>query len=151
MKPKVKITHPDGVQMPLSESLLAILAGRKGNRKPFFSGQWLATLSDKMLGQLITQLQALNDGADDNPGHDDAVSATIYLIGAEAGSTELKIPEKQLLVSIQLLLVASRLEGFRRRGWILIHSPLSINPDGGVHMNITPLGQANAPAMGTLH
>lgn len=139
----VKITHPNGVPMKYSENLIGFLTNRTNKSIPFYFGDWLMTIGNDDLGQLIFMARLWMEGAEEIY-LDDIVSVAITALSAETNNQTHRVSPQDIENLVGTVFTDASLEAYRRKGWINILSTLSIDPLKEIKMEFTALGEEQA-------
>lgn len=137
---RVRIQHPNGVVMRFTVNILEFLANRHNQADSFYFGLWLESLVDDEVEQLQFLAKQFMDGAEDKY-LDDVMSVALHAITAEIGKPTLEFSPEYISSLIGLIYVHTSIELYRRRGWVVIESSLSIDPNKEVDFTLTPLGE----------
>lgn len=139
----VQLTHPEGASMALSGMLATYLRQRIDRSTPFLLGHWLRVVDDQTLADLRGAVRAF-DAGDASASVDDLLSLIFIALSAETQRPDHDVDEQLLMGWAQALRVAVALETYRRRGWLTLGRPLSIQPDSQISMQLTSEGLAHA-------
>ena len=142
----VKIHSPDGVPMRFSESLIAFITDPHRRSHPFVLGDWIESLDDETLSQLqVLSNQATVDAASLGDAVQDLLLMVITAVAAEKQVREVPVSPERLVDYFGALYLATSLERFRRAGWLILHSPLSMDADKEVSITLTERGLQEGP------
>jgi len=137
----VTIHHPDGVSMRFSESLMRFLADPGNQHRPFLLGDWIGSLDDETLSHLTTLSdQAAVDLDALGQQIQDLLLVVVTAVAAEKQALEVPLSPELLGDYFETLCLATRLERFRRAGWLILHSPLSIDGHQDAAITLTERG-----------
>ena len=138
MKKKVRHTvrNDQGREMYFSGLLMDFLA-KKNTRRNFLLGHWVKSLSEIDLDRLarLGKMANINDDA-----QLDLLQVAVISIGEEEGKIvnlngEREILEK-LSTALEVIKLVVALEGMARRKMLEIISPLSIDPNRGIDIQV---------------
>ena len=129
-----------------SESLATFLRRRIKDGKPFFLGDWLMAVSDDALRHLRS-LTTRARGGDNSPFTDDLLVVALTAQAAELVQAEHGVNEEVVIQWINILHVAAAIEDYRRRGWLVLDKPLSIQASIDISLRFTAEGERNATAL----
>lgn len=142
----VRLNHPAGALMRRSESLATFLRLRVKDSKPFFLGDWLMTISDDALLHLRS-LTTRARGGDNSPSTDDLLVVALTAQAAELVQAEHHVDEEVGIQWIDILHAAAAIEDYRRKGWLILDKPLSIQARIDPSLRFTAEGERNAAAL----
>lgn len=142
----VQLNHPAGASMRHSECLATFLRVRVRDGTPFFLGDWLMTISDDALLHLRSLTSRARDG-DCSPSTDDLLVVALSAQAAELVQAEHHVDEEVAIQWINILHAAAAIEDYRRRGWLILDKPLSIQACIDPSLRFTAEGERNAAAL----
>jgi hypothetical protein len=142
----VQLTHPTGASMRHSESLASFLRQRPRQGEPFFLGDWLASIDDTALEHFRSLASRARNG-DRSSATDDLLVVALSAQAAEMVKAEHEVTEDVVIDWINILHVASAIESYRRRGWLVLDRALSIQVEVKVSLRITEEGAINIGAL----
>ena len=128
--------------MALSGMLATYLQQRIDRSMPFLLGHWLRVVDDGTLADLRGAIRAF-DAGDASAYVDDLLALIFIALSAETQRPDHDVDEQLLVGWSQALRVAVALEAYRRRGWLTLSRPLSIQPEAQIYMQLTPEGLAH--------
>jgi hypothetical protein len=137
----VRITHPEGHQLPFSESYVSCLKSEFSAR-PFTTGIWLASLSTDKLEELRAYSKAiLEEEQAEHAIHvlDDIAQLAILIASIEGGFQIENSPE-DVFNTIGGILLSSTIELMSRKKLIEFDHPLSALPSIELSIRITEQG-----------
>ncbi|MEO6273186.1 MAG: hypothetical protein ABIP34_08300 [Rhodoferax sp.] len=125
--------------MQLTEKLATFLQNRVNRTAPFLLGHWLSALDEATLADLRHAIRANADGQASS--HIDDLFTLISLAMSAETQRCYHGVDGQLLQSwAQTLRVVVGIEAYRRKGWLILDRPLSIQPDSNVCLRLTHEG-----------
>lgn len=136
---QVKISHPDGIEMPFSENIAAYLMERKNKSEQFYFSDWVGSLSNELVTKMIQLGESivLSDG--DMP-FDDLLQTMVIAVAIEKREQKVAFSNNDLDGWINQVLKIASVEVLKRNGAIeaVVPMGLSINPEGSI--TVTDLG-----------
>ncbi|WP_280156361.1 hypothetical protein [Piscinibacter sp. XHJ-5] len=129
--------------MRFSESLSSYLASRPDKSLAFYLGHWLAAIADEELDGLRRLLVKFRDG-DQSTTTDDLLSVVIIARSGELHRPDHRFDPDVMLTWLGVLYIAVSVETYRRRGWVVLMRPLSIQPHKRVRLSLTEEGLRHA-------
>ena len=130
---RVVVSDKDGNEYDMVTSLCTYLVNHKS--RSFEFGDWLQSLSNGELNRLIRLNEASQSGSNDALAH--IIQITAVAMCAELQERSVTLNEEVLLSVVVLACV----ESYRRKGLMIVHSPLRLSSDK-IHYSITDEGMA---------
>lgn len=129
--------------MRFSESLIQYLVNRLNKAEPFLLGQWLESLTSDELESLKLLSKEFFNGSESS-FVDDILSVILTAVVAETRNNSVEMDPERVTEWGFTLATAASLESFRRKGYLDIFAPLSIDPHATNHIRVTELGMAES-------
>lgn len=104
------------------------------------------TVSDDALLDLRSLTLRARDG-DSSPSTDDLLVVALTAQAAELVLAEHHVDEEVVIQWINILHASAAIEDYRRRGWLILDKPLSIQASIDPSLRFTAEGERNAAAL----
>lgn len=140
--PRVRLTHPGGVPLPFSESLLNYQMSLDDRREDFSTGDWLQTLDTGELRDVLQGLERFCEGSRE-PSMDDMLCLVLQAMKGELGSDVVEFPSpEEIMERAAAFLYIAGMEANRRQGFITLFGKLRLYPEPGDSFEVTDLAKA---------
>lgn len=134
----IKIAGHAG-ELKATENLVEFLIARQPASRKFLVGDWLQKADTETLAHLNLLIEKFLDG-EYSKDLDDLHSFIICALAAERGARKVNVSDEIFIGTAELLRGLISLEDAQRSGWIIIHTPLSIELNSSVDMEVTDEG-----------
>ena len=122
------IDVPDAAVSPLSARLSSFLRCRLDRAAPFFLGHWLQVEDGDTLSHVRAAIKAFDD-REVSPTTDDLLTFVVIAVAAETQRAEHALDHQIMSRWIDGLRVAEAIERYRRKGWLVLARPLSVQAE----------------------